>query len=1542
LDYTISNIADTGDYYLEFNDACEMQYVDITVVNVYPNQTPANEIKGRVFSKSWQWYQNGNNLSAALYIYSDDGIVTASEFSNMQIGRGTFYANSTGCYDNLTPEENRKSRHRNVAYPQYKIFLNPPDPDPNCYPSGNYGVMTALPEMYPDPALPCTGAEIIKVAVNKTGNVTIKLTFPAPYTEKTFNSLQVTNGINFINWDGRDGSGPPGVLIPDMTNVTVKVTYINGLTNMPLFDIENNLNGIKVTLIRPTGASIQNPYVFWDDSEIHEDYWSNGFHYVCTGTTSPVDGCNPVPPPPDPDPKCHNWDQCIGEGTTAGQDHGNTINTWWYSASTSEETINPTHSALPPDPVPTNGARCGPGTIDLSVSVLPGEIAEWYTSVDEVTPFQTGTAYTTPFLAATTTYYVSAKNTFGCYSANRTPVIATINSFPALPVAGNNSRCGNGTVTISATAAPTEEVRWYLASTGGASIFTGTFFTTPFLSATTSYFAEAFNTANGCGSLSRTEVIAEIVTVPAVSNTIRNEGICSGSSPTISLQSTPAGASFTWSAANPDGRVNGYSAAGGGNLTSEVLNINTGVFQPGVVTYTVTPTRASCTGIAVPFVITVKPFPDLTISPAATSTICSGAPTNIPLSSQVLGTTFNWSAAGYSGNINPPPPLSGLTNPIAQTFSNSGNTIEPVTFSIIPTASGCTSPATLFDISVNPVPHLTNPLLSKTICSSSSANISLLFDVAGTNFTWSHVVTAGSVTVNDISPQPGLLIDDLLVNTGNIDGIVKYTITPRANNCDGPQMDFFILIHPVASVGFPDVPENPQIICSGKQTQPVPLSSNVTSLTVDYSWTVSCEPFIPTCPADANGPAIPQATISNTDLAPRYVTYSITPSVAGCDGTVATYQVQVNPSPTVNTTPLSQEICSGASSALVVLTANVTPTTFEWTSTASSGAISGYLTGPVTGDISAQTISNSSAAQGYVDYHIIPSSQSGMSCPGAAADYRIYVNPLPTPLISGPQQVCYDQSGTVYSTPAVANHDYIWTVTGANSFSGDNTSSINVDWGSGPSGTVKVTEYDLNHPTHCSTETPVRNIIIHPAPNPSFMQGAATVCQGTTGVLYQTQPGMSDYIWTVSAGGTATSGGTQTSQSVTVSWNSAGSQSVSVNYTNSNGCAAVNPTVYKVTVNSLPVSTISEGPGPSCQSQSHIYQIPADPACTFTWSIIPPASGTITSGQGTNSVTINWQTSGTATVASTATNNITSCFTSSIFPVLIHPSPLPSFTSCFDVKTTSNAKKFTLRGGAPYLPGQGVYSGSRVSLNAVSGLYEFDPFGAGPGAYPITYTFTNNYGCITSIPAVTINVVSSSFSCGGDLNDVRDGKRYQTASIGGKCWMKENLSYGAILTPSTQPQTDNCISEKYCLPSDPACTAYGGLYQWDELMAYSTTSANQGLCPPDWHVPSETEWQSMINAISIGILPPADGVAGSFMKDALLNPGFMSVTKGISYLNSDWAFTSGTLTGTMYWTSTPDGSDRSMARGVNSINPSASRYTGSRENAFSIRCVKDL
>jgi uncharacterized protein (TIGR02145 family) len=44
----------------------------------------------------------------------------------------------------------------------------------------------------------------------------------------------------------------------------------------------------------------------------------------------------------------------------------------------------------------------------------------------------------------------------------------------------------------------------------------------------------------------------------------------------------------------------------------------------------------------------------------------------------------------------------------------------------------------------------------------------------------------------------------------------------------------------------------------------------------------------------------------------------------------------------------------------------------------------------------------------------------------------------------------------------------------------------------------------------------------------------------------------------------------------------------------------------------------------------------------------------------------------------------------------------------------------------------------------------------------------------------------------------------------------------------------------------------------------------------------------------------------------------------------------------MFWTSTPYGNDKAVARGLNDpYNPSVSLYSSSRQNAFPVRCIKD-
>jgi len=98
------------------------------------------------------------------------------------------------------------------------------------------------------------------------------------------------------------------------------------------------------------------------------------------------------------------------------------------------------------------------------------------------------------------------------------------------------------------------------------------------------------------------------------------------------------------------------------------------------------------------------------------------------------------------------------------------------------------------------------------------------------------------------------------------------------------------------------------------------------------------------------------------------------------------------------------------------------------------------------------------------------------------------------------------------------------------------------------------------------------------------------------------------------------------------------------------------------------------------------------------------------------------------------------------------------------------------------------------------------------------------------------------FFCGQTLSDPRDGKNYATVQIGTQCWMAQNLNVGTRID-GTATQANNGTIEKYCYSDNDAnCTTYGGLYQWDEMMQYTTTQGVQGICPTGWHLPVDAEW----------------------------------------------------------------------------------------------------
>jgi len=162
--------------------------------------------------------------------------------------------------------------------------------------------------------------------------------------------------------------------------------------------------------------------------------------------------------------------------------------------------------------------------------------------------------------------------------------------------------------------------------------------------------------------------------------------------------------------------------------------------------------------------------------------------------------------------------------------------------------------------------------------------------------------------------------------------------------------------------------------------------------------------------------------------------------------------------------------------------------------------------------------------------------------------------------------------------------NYIWAVSPGGVITGGGTGNdfVEVTWTTTGAKTVTVNYTNANG---CIATLPtVYNIDVRPLPVPTI-SGNAAACITSGGNVYTTEAGMTNYQWVVSAGGAITAGGGVADNTVTITWNAAGPQSVSVNYINGDGCTAAAPTVRPVTVNPLPVPVIS-GPVAVCATSA--------------------------------------------------------------------------------------------------------------------------------------------------------------------------------------------------------------------------------------------------------------------------------------------------------------------------------------------------------------------
>jgi uncharacterized protein (TIGR02145 family) len=198
---------------------------------------------------------------------------------------------------------------------------------------------------------------------------------------------------------------------------------------------------------------------------------------------------------------------------------------------------------------------------------------------------------------------------------------------------------------------------------------------------------------------------------------------------------------------------------------------------------------------------------------------------------------------------------------------------------------------------------------------------------------------------------------------------------------------------------------------------------------------------------------------------------------------------------------------------------------------------------------------------------------------------------------------------------------------------------------------------------------------------------------------------------------------------------------------------------------------------------------------------------------------------------------------------------------------------------------------------------------------------------------------------GESLKDY-DGNVYHIVAIGSQTWMVENFKcthyndgseiqlvednnvWGSLTTPA-YCWYNNDISNK---------TTYGALYNW-----YAVNTGK--LCPAGWHVPSDADWQVLINYLGADTAtiggklkeagtahwaPPNTGATNSSGFTAL--PGGSHYTNGSFYYNGKYGW---------YWSTTESSATEAMHPYLVYNSSSITRKPGSKSIGFSVRCLKN-
>jgi len=681
----------------------------------------------------------------------------------------------------------------------------------------------------------------------------------------------------------------------------------------------------------------------------------------------------------------------------------------------------------------------------LTLSSAGGNI-QWQSSSDNVTfsniTGETLLTYTAP--TTSSAYFRAAVTRGTCTSVNSNSVqiVTSVSDLTAV----DGSRCGPGTVDLSVVSNCTvsgETINWYAASTGGSSLATGTSYTTPSISSTTTYYASKtlncgyspLGTGNSSATTSRG--IAFTTFLPMTINTVdmymTTTGVTSNNI-TIGIRDA-AGAAVAGVAdvttavatgANTE-TVNFVLPAGSYQMIL-VTNANGRNFartnttfpisKPGVMDITSGVTNTGRLDYFYNFNITTSRFPVVAtvltgLTPSATisasnTTFCAGSNETMSVSgtTNLTGTlSYQWKVNGSNVGTN------------SSTFSSTSFANGDIVTCDVTGTNTCGSSVTITSSSItltvtpNVTPSVSVSASATTICAGVSVTFTATVTDGGSSPTYQWKKNGSNVGTNSSTYVTSLLANnDVITCVITANNTCQTTSTATSNSVT---MTVNPVLTPSVAIG-----SSATSICAGTSVTftatptnggPSPSyqwkrnGSNVGTNSTTYTTSGLANNDVITCVVTANN-TCQSASTATSNAITMSVTANVTPSISMissatsiCAGTSVTftanpvnggsspsYQWYLNGSTVgTNSTSYVNSALANGDQVEVVLTAdNVCQTT----SSATSNIVTMSVTANVTPSVSITTTANNICAGTSVTFTATPTNG------GSAPSYQWKLN----------------------------------------------------------------------------------------------------------------------------------------------------------------------------------------------------------------------------------------------------------------------------------------------------------------------------------------------------------------------------------------------------------------------------------------------------------------------------------------------------------------------------------------------------------------------